>query len=80
MREWPPDRRASAHLRHGNLPEALVDAALSRLEADGVRSISLRDLASDAGVNHRAVYRHFPTSCRCWRVSPSKAGSSSASA
>jgi AcrR family transcriptional regulator len=46
--------------RHGNLPEALVDAALARLEAEGVESISLRDLARDAGVNHRAVYRHFP--------------------
>jgi AcrR family transcriptional regulator len=46
--------------RHGNLPEALVSAALERLEADGVDAISLRDLARDAGVNHRAVYRHFP--------------------
>lgn len=46
--------------RHGNLPEALVDAAMSRLEADGVEAISLRELAKDAGVNHRAVYRHFP--------------------
>jgi AcrR family transcriptional regulator len=46
--------------RHGNLPEALVDAALARLEAEGMESISLRDLARDAGVNHRAVYRHFP--------------------
>src|SRR6266853_2454465 len=46
--------------RHGNLPEALVNAALERLEATGVESISLRELARDAGVNHRAVYRHFP--------------------
>jgi AcrR family transcriptional regulator len=46
--------------RHGNLPEALVNAALKRLEAEGVESISLRELARDAGVNHRAVYRHFP--------------------
>src|SRR5207344_1320261 len=46
--------------RHGNLPEALVDAALARLEATVVESISLRELARDAGVNHRAVYRHFP--------------------
>ena len=46
--------------RHGNLPDALVDAALERLEAEGVESISLRELAGAAGVNHRAVYRHFP--------------------
>ena len=53
----PPQR---ATFRHGNLPEALIDAALERLEADGVEAISLRDLARDVGVNHRAVYRHFP--------------------
>lgn len=46
--------------RHGDLPQALVNAALQRLEADGVEAISLRELARDAGVNHRAVYRHFP--------------------
>lgn len=46
--------------RHGNLPEALIEAAMVRLEADGEEAISLRDLARDAGVNHRAVYRHFP--------------------
>ena len=56
-RKSPPKRDT---FRHGNLPEALVDAALRRLEAEGVESISLRDLARDAGVNHRAVYRHFP--------------------
>lgn len=53
-----PSKRET--FRHGNLPEALVDAALERLEAEGVEAISLRDLAGDAGVNHRAVYRHFP--------------------
>jgi AcrR family transcriptional regulator len=46
--------------RHGNLPEALIEAAMGRLEADGEEAISLRYLARDAGVNHRAVYRHFP--------------------
>src|SRR3978361_770444 len=53
----PPKRDT---FRHGNLPEALVEAAMARLEYVGVAAISLRDLASDAGVNHRAVYRHFP--------------------
>ena len=56
-RKSPPKRDT---FRHGNLPEALVNAALKRLEADGVESVSLRELARDAGVNHRAVYRHFP--------------------
>ena len=53
----PPKRDT---FRHGNLPEALVDAALLRLEAEGIESISLRELARDTGVNHRAVYRHVP--------------------
>ena len=53
-------RRTRKTFRHGNLAEALVGAALGRLEADGVEALSLRGLARDAGVNHRAVYRHFP--------------------
>src|SRR6188472_4237497 len=58
MAAKPPNKRET--FRHGNLPEALIDAALVRLEAEGIEAISLRDLARDAGVNHRAVYRHFP--------------------
>lgn len=58
MAARPPRKRET--FRHGNLPEALVRAALARLEAGGVESISLRELAADVGVNHRAVYRHFP--------------------
>jgi len=46
--------------RHGNLAQALVDAALARLQTDDAEELSLRELARDAGVNHRAVYRHFP--------------------
>jgi AcrR family transcriptional regulator len=46
--------------RHGDLPAALIRAALARFEADGADAVSLRDLARDVGVNHRAVYRHFP--------------------
>ncbi|MBW8854938.1 MAG: TetR/AcrR family transcriptional regulator [Bradyrhizobium sp.] len=58
MAAKPPAKRAT--FRHGNLPEALINAAIARLEAEGIEAISLRDLAHDAGVNHRAVYRHFP--------------------
>ena len=61
--------------RHGNLPDALMNAAIRRIEAQGSASIALRDLARDAGVNHRAIYRHFPdkeslladVAERCWR-------------
>jgi len=54
---WQKTRKT---FRHGYLAEALVEAAVARLEADGVEALSLRGLARDAGVNHRAVYRHFP--------------------
>ncbi|CCE08842.1 putative Transcriptional regulator, TetR family [Bradyrhizobium sp. STM 3843] len=46
--------------RHGNLPDALIKAAIRRIEEHGGGSITLRDLAQDTGVNHRAIYRHFP--------------------
>ena len=54
--DWQKKRKT---FRHGHLAEALVDAAISRLEESGVEALSLRELARDAGVNHRAVYRHF---------------------
>jgi AcrR family transcriptional regulator len=53
-------QQTRATFRHGNLPEALVGAALLRLESDGAEALSLREIARDVGVNHRAVYRHFP--------------------
>src|SRR6476620_5853385 len=53
-------RKTRKTFRHGNLVEALVEAAIARLEADGAEQLSLRELARDVGVNHRAVYRHFP--------------------
>src|SRR5215470_17792325 len=54
---WKKKRKT---FRHGNLAQALVEAASARLEAHGVEALSLRELAKLAGVNHRAVYRHFP--------------------
>src|SRR5262245_12284598 len=54
---WQKTRKT---FRHGRLAQALVEAAVARLEADGVEALSLREVATTAGVNHRAVYRHFP--------------------
>jgi AcrR family transcriptional regulator len=53
-------RQTRSTFRHGNLPEALIEAALVRLETEGAEALSLREIARDVGVNHRAVYRHFP--------------------
>jgi AcrR family transcriptional regulator len=40
---------------------ALVDAAISLFVAHGFEAVSLRDVASAAGVSHTALNRHFPT-------------------
>lgn len=44
---------------HGNLREALIDAALGLIEQKGPQGFSLSEAAKDAGVTPAAVYRHF---------------------
>lgn len=44
---------------HGNLREALLSAAVSILEQDGVDGLSLRALAKVTGVTQAAPYSHF---------------------
>jgi AcrR family transcriptional regulator len=44
---------------HGDLRRTLLEAARSSIEVDGVESLSLRQLARDAGVSHAAPGRHF---------------------
>jgi AcrR family transcriptional regulator len=44
---------------HGNLREALLQAAERTLREHGVQELSLRELARDAGVSHAAPRRHF---------------------
>jgi AcrR family transcriptional regulator len=73
MARSPSRKRETFH--HGNVLEELIDAALRRIKIQGADSITLRDLASDVGVNHRAIYRHCPdketllaeAAERCWR-------------
>jgi AcrR family transcriptional regulator len=45
---------------HGDLRLALLDAARSILEKEGLAKLSLRAVARKAGVSHAAPYRHFP--------------------
>ena len=45
---------------HGNLPAALVEAALALLEETQDWAFSLREVARRAGVSHNAPYKHFP--------------------
>jgi len=44
---------------HGDLANALLDAALKAVEQDGEAAVSLRDLAQSLGVSRAAPYRHF---------------------
>lgn len=51
-----PDK---APYHHGDLRDALVEAALGVLDTDGVSAITLREVARRAGVSHSAPYHHF---------------------
>lgn len=44
---------------HGNLREALIDAAEERARVGGPDEVGLRAVARAAGVSHNAAYRHF---------------------
>jgi AcrR family transcriptional regulator len=44
---------------HGNLKQALIDAALELIEARGPTGFTLSEAAKQAGVTPAAVYRHF---------------------
>jgi AcrR family transcriptional regulator len=50
-------RKAAYH--HGNLRQALIDAALELLERDGLEGLSLRGVAARIGVSHAAPLHHF---------------------
>jgi AcrR family transcriptional regulator len=44
---------------HGNLREALVEAAVEAVRERGPQGLALRELARRVGVSHNAAYRHF---------------------
>jgi AcrR family transcriptional regulator len=44
---------------HGDLRQALIDAALEILSTGGEEPLTLREIARRAGVTHAAPYRHF---------------------
>jgi AcrR family transcriptional regulator len=53
----PPARPRSYH--HGDLRNALLNAARQILEEQSLSNLSLRAVARRAGVSHAAPYRHF---------------------
>ena len=65
------DKNSQYH--HGDVPSALMSAALIRIKQDGVEKLSLRALARDIGVSQTAPYRHFKDKTRLL-VSLARAG------
>jgi AcrR family transcriptional regulator len=54
-----PEIPAGRGYHHGNLRQALLDAALTLIEAGKEQDVSLRTVAARAGVSNAAPYRHF---------------------
>lgn len=54
-----PREKQKAPYHHGDLKNTLIDVALAHISRDGAGSLSLREVARDAGVSHSAAYRHF---------------------
>src|SRR6516165_6368759 len=52
-------RRRRPRYHHGNLPQALRDAALALIIEAGADALTLRGAARRAGVSQAAPYRHF---------------------
>jgi AcrR family transcriptional regulator len=50
---------ARTRYHHGDLKNALVDAAVRLIEQKGVEGLSLRGVAREAGVSQAAPYHHF---------------------
>src|SRR5215467_15016543 len=52
-------RKPQNTYHHGDLRDALVQAALKEAEQGGPEAISIKALAKDLGVSQPAPYRHF---------------------
>ena len=53
-------RKAPRGYHHGDLRNALLQAARAILEEESLAALTLRAVARRAGVSHAAPYRHFP--------------------
>jgi AcrR family transcriptional regulator len=54
-----PAAKTDSHYHHGDLRNALLQAAGQVLVEKGAAGLSLREVAKVAGVSHAAPYRHF---------------------
>ncbi len=56
---WQKDRRGDRGYHHGNLKEALLQAALGLIAEKGPAGFTFADAARTAGVSAAAPYRHY---------------------
>ncbi len=52
-------KKARENYHHGDLRQTVLDLARERIEEEGADKISMRSLAKEIGVAHRAIYNHF---------------------
>src|SRR5215213_4055244 len=59
MSATPPASKDARPYHHGDLPRALLEAAVEAIAEVGPAAVSLRDLARRVGVSHAAPAYHF---------------------
>ena len=59
MTTTPRESKDARPYHHGDLPRALLEAALQAIAEVGPAAVSLRDLARRTGVSHAAPAHHF---------------------
>lgn len=51
---------AARKYHHGEVRQTAIGEALALIEAEGADALTMRALAKAVGVDHRALYRHYP--------------------
>lgn len=51
---------AGRNYHHGEVRQTAIGEALALIEAQGADALTMRALAKAVGVDHRALYRHYP--------------------
>src|ERR1700684_1824534 len=52
-------KKAKSSYHHGNLEQAMVQAAVQTIRKGGVEALTLRGVGASLGVSRSALYRHF---------------------